>query len=390
MSGDGDDVFQCQSSNYGSAYLIGPLTYSGWIVRRFGYRKAFVIGLCIYALSAILFYPSGAKRSFGGFCAAVFIMGSGLSSLETAGMPYIAVCGPPRWSELRVNLSCALQSSSSVTAIVIASYAILDGKNPHEHDSLKSVQYVYLGIGIFALILACAFFFAPIPEITDADMASQAAASAVVTGWTDKLGAASSFCYSGGQIALTSFFINYATEVDKSLTNKTAAHRLAIAQASFAAARFVCALLMRWLNPRHMLIVASIVTTGILSGTIGAKGGLGVALLTVEFVTKACVSPTTFTLSLRGLGRHTKRGASFLIASIVGGAVFSPLLGAVADKKGMNIAMVVPVVGIGLSIAFPVYANFWKAKELDGFRLGKKGNGDVEKTEGGQPRFEGA
>lgn len=316
-------------------------------------------------------------------------MGSGLSSLETAGMPYIAVCGPPRWSELRVNLSCALQSSSSVTAIVIASFIILDGKNPHEADSLKSVQFVYLGIGCFALMLACAFFFAPIPEITDADMASQAAASALVTGWTEKplrkqyllfLGVASCFCYSGGQIALTTFFINYATEVDKSLSSKTAAHRLAVAQASFAAARFLCAFAMRWLNPRHMLLTASLVTTGVLSSTIGARGKAGVALLTLEFVSKACVSPTTFTLSLRGLGRHTKRGASFLIAAVCGGTIFAPLLGAVADKKGMNIAMAVPVAGLALSLAFPIYANFWKAKELDGFRLGVREANDVEKA----------
>lgn len=77
---------------YFGAYFIGPLTYSGWFLRRFGYRYTFILGLSIYCVGALMFWPSAVKRSFGGFCGAMFLAGSGLSTLETSANPYIAVC----------------------------------------------------------------------------------------------------------------------------------------------------------------------------------------------------------------------------------------------------------------------------------------------------------
>lgn len=81
---------------YFGAYFVGPLTFSGWFVRHLGYRWTFIIGLCIYGVGALMFWPSAKFSSFGGFCGSLFIVGSGLSTLETSANPYIATCGPPR------------------------------------------------------------------------------------------------------------------------------------------------------------------------------------------------------------------------------------------------------------------------------------------------------
>jgi hypothetical protein len=75
---------------YFGAYFVGPLTYSGWFLRRFGYRYTFILGLSIYCVGALMFWPSAVKRSFGGFCGAMFLAGSGLSTLEVSANPYIA------------------------------------------------------------------------------------------------------------------------------------------------------------------------------------------------------------------------------------------------------------------------------------------------------------
>jgi MFS transporter, FHS family, L-fucose permease len=111
----------------------------------------------------------------------MFIVGSGLSTLETSANPYIAVCGPPKWSEFRLELSQSFQAVGSVVAPVLASFVIFknvgtDGK------SLESVQWVYLGIACFVGLLAIVFYFAPLPEITDADMADQAEMTTGATG----------------------------------------------------------------------------------------------------------------------------------------------------------------------------------------------------------------
>jgi FHS family L-fucose permease-like MFS transporter len=128
-------------------------------------------------------WPAGVYRSFGGFCAATFIIGSGLGSLETAANPFMAVVGPPRYSELRINLAQAVQAVGTVAGPVLGSYAFF--KNTADDvASLRNVQWVYLAIAIFVFILAGVFFVARIPEVTDADMAFQA--EETHTGSSDK------------------------------------------------------------------------------------------------------------------------------------------------------------------------------------------------------------
>ncbi len=106
------------SAAYFGAYFVCPPTVSGWILRRFGFRITFMTGLVVLALGCLLFWPSGCYASFGGFCASMFVVGSGLSTLETAADPFLAICGPPRYSEIRLNLAQAIQGVGSFGASV--------------------------------------------------------------------------------------------------------------------------------------------------------------------------------------------------------------------------------------------------------------------------------
>ncbi len=151
---------------YFGAYLVGPPTYSGWIVRRFGYRWTFVTGLVIYGVGALMFWPSAVYESFGGFCGSLFIVGSGLSTLETSANPFIATCGPPRLSEFRLELSQSFQAIGSVIAPLLAARVFFNNVDPTTGGSdLKNVQWTYLGIAAFVFCLAVVFVFSPIPEV---------------------------------------------------------------------------------------------------------------------------------------------------------------------------------------------------------------------------------
>ncbi|KAF2692044.1 glucose/galactose transporter [Lentithecium fluviatile CBS 122367] len=360
---------------YFGAYFIGPLTYSGWIVRKFGYRWTFITGLTIYGIGALLFWPSGVKRSFGGFCGAMFVVGSGLSTLETSANPFIATCGPPKYSELRLNLAQAFQAIGSVVAPVLASFVLF--KNVGSSDnSLQSVQWVYLGIACFVFFLAVVFFFAPIPEVTDADMANQSEQAAENTGYQDKplrrqytlfWGTAAQFCYVGSQVAIAGYFIHYCVEVKPSLSSADGANLLAVAQALFAIGRFVAAFLMKYVKPRLILFFYMTGIIIFIAASIPTSGNAAIAMLSLVLFFESCIFPTIFTLSLRGLGRHTKRGASFLVASVSGGAVFPPILGAVVDARSTRVAMSVPLAGFLVAYSFPIYLNLFKAKELDAY-----------------------
>lgn len=92
---------------YFGAYPLASLGHANWILRHYGYKATFIWGLCLYGVGSLVAWPCILYRSFGGFCAAIFIIGNGLGSLETAANPYITVCGPPKYSEIRINFSQA-------------------------------------------------------------------------------------------------------------------------------------------------------------------------------------------------------------------------------------------------------------------------------------------
>jgi len=364
--------------SYFGAYFIGPLTYSGWIVRKWGYRWTFITGLCIYGVGALMFWPSAVYKSFPGFCGSLFIVGSGLSTLETSANPFIATCGPPRLSEFRLELSQSFQAIGSVVAPLLASRVFF--KNTDSTD-LSKVQWTYVGIAAFVFALAVVFFFSPLPEVTDADMALQAEQCSDLTGYEEKplskqyklmFGVAAQFCYVGAQVAVASQFIRYVEESAK-VDSATASDRYAIGQSLFAIGRFAAAGAFMFIKPRLVLLVFMTMIMIFIGAAMGAYGEGGVACLSLVLFFESCIFPTIFTLSIRGLGRHTKRGSSWIVASVCGGALFPALTGLAADKMTYHKAMCVPLCGFFVSFVFPIYLNTVCKKELDGFRDTKIG-----------------
>lgn len=364
---------------YFGAYFIGPLTYSGWLVRRFGYRWTFIAGLCIYGVGALMFWPSAVYSSFGGFCGSLFIVGSGLSTLETSANPFIATCGPPRLSEFRLELSQSFQAIGSVIAPLLAARVFF--KNTGSKD-LSHVQWTYVGIAAFVFLLAVVFFFSPIPEVTDADMALQAEQVSDTAGLVERplrkqykllFGVAAQFCYVGAQVAVASQFIRFSEE-SAGLTESQASDRYAIGQALFAIGRFAAAGLFMFVKPRWVLLVFMTMIMVFIAAATNVYGEAGIAMLSIVLFFESCIFPTIFTLSIRGLGRHTKRGSSWIVASVSGGALFPALTGLAADNfHSYHKAMIVPLCGFFVSFVFPIYLNTICAKELDDYRTSRIG-----------------
>ena len=257
-------------------------------------------------------------------------------------------------------------------------------------SDLSSVQWTYLGIAAFVFALAVVFFFSPLPEVTDADMALQAEQCAGLTGFIDKpmrrqyklfFGVAAQFCYVGAQVGVAAQFIKYSVESAK-ISDAAASDRYAIGQGLFAIGRFAAAGLMMVVKPRWVLLIFMTGVMVFIAAAMGAEGEGGVAMLSLVLFFESCVFPTIFTLSIRGLGRHTKRGSSWIVASVSGGALFPALTGLAADHMDYHRAMCVPLVGFFVAFAFPIYLNTLCAKELDGFRDTKIGYVDEDGTVG--------
>ncbi|KAJ5888086.1 hypothetical protein N7495_008127 [Penicillium taxi] len=315
-------------ASYFAAYFICPLTISGWIVRRYGFRVTFMTGLAVLAVGCLLFWPSGVKRSFGGFCGSMFVVGAGLSTLETAADPFLAICGPPKYSEIRLNLGQAVQGVGTFIAPLLAS-RVFFANTVDTNAGLKNVQWTYLGVACFVFLLIILFWLAPFPEITDADqeaLEGQIGDQHEDIGpfrkqYTLFLGVMSQFCYVGAQAAVAGYFINFCEETGRDSSTS----------------------------------LAAMTTTGTTS----------VAMIILVLCFESLCFATIFTLALRGLGRHTKRGGSMLVAAISGGMVFPPMMGAVVTKKDAHTAMAIPMMGYVLALIFPIYVNIYKRDIMD-------------------------
>ncbi|KAJ7629566.1 major facilitator superfamily domain-containing protein [Mycena rosella] len=356
---------------YFGAYPLASLGYGNWVLRHYGYRAVFMLGLVLEGIGALLMWPAALKRSFGGFCGATFIIGSGLGCLETAANPYMAVTGPPKYAELRINLAQAVQAVGTVVGPVLGSYIFFKDTGDSV-NSLKTVQWVYLAIAIFVFLLAIVFFFSVIPEVTDTDMAQQADLTHVGEGqgekpfwtqWKVFYAAFAQFCYTGAQVAIATYFINYVTETRANTTASTGAKLLAGAQGCFAVGRFSGSgkpsSIMSYIRPRKVFLAYLTLVIVFSAASVTQRGNTGLAMLMVTLFFESVCFPTIVALGIRGIGRHTKRGSGFIVAGVVGGAVVPPLTAKVADLHNSTaLAMVVPVCFFIAAWSYAICCNF--------------------------------
>ncbi|KAH0563300.1 hypothetical protein GP486_002125 [Trichoglossum hirsutum] len=149
-------------SAYFGAYFVAPLSFGRIVMKTWGFKATFITGLCIYACGTLIFWPSAVLMSFPAFLVSNFIVGLGLSTLEIAANPFIALCGPPEYAEIRLNMAQGIQAIGSVISPILARRALF--KQVQNAPSLVDVQWTYLGIALFDVTLAVVFIYMPLPE----------------------------------------------------------------------------------------------------------------------------------------------------------------------------------------------------------------------------------
>ena len=122
-----------QHSAYYVGYLLGPLTFGRYVFKAWGFKASYMVGLSIYACGTLVFWPSAVLNSFPAFLVSNFIVGAGLSTLELSANPFIALCGPPEYAEVRLNLSQAVQAIGTIVSPILADVAGYGGV-PVVHD----------------------------------------------------------------------------------------------------------------------------------------------------------------------------------------------------------------------------------------------------------------
>jgi MFS transporter, FHS family, L-fucose permease len=348
-----------QVAFYGSYFCLA--LPAAIFIKRFTYQTGVLLGLGMYALGALLFYPSSFIMQYSFFLGSLFILAGGLSILETAANPYILAMGDERTATRRLNLAQSFNPIGSITGVVISKFFILSHLNragaeeraAMPFEELRAIQQIelnavmgpYVTIGFILLGLWILIAVTKMPKASDEEKTIQLwqTIKRLIKNKNYTFGVVAQFFYVGMQICVWSFTIRYVM-AQLHINEAEASSYYIAALIVFMFFRFINTGLMKYIRPETLLSLLSglgIVSTFIViygSGYVGVYGLVAIS---------ACMSlmfPTIFGLASKGLGNDTKIGSAGLIMAIGGGAALPPIQGLISDATdSINVSYWVPL-----------------------------------------------
>jgi FHS family L-fucose permease-like MFS transporter len=342
-------------------YLIMAIP-AGLIMKRFGYKFGIILGLGLFALGAFLFYPAATFGSFYPFLIALFIIACGLACLETAANPYSTALGPKESASQRINFSQSFNGLGWILGPLIGGLLIFGASKTGSANKFDSLLTPYMLIGSVVVLVAIAFIFTPLPDIKEKDIEGSEENPPMRMLLKHPffiIAVVAQFLYVAAQTGINSFFINYVQvpieNVMKSLgyfgdvfmpRNPEQAASLILAfggMGLFWIGRLSGSFILKFLNPSKMLIIYGLISTLLVLLVVLGLGTISVIALFSTYFFMSIMFPTIFALGIRDLGALTKKGSSFLVMAVAGGAFCPPIMGAIADHVSMAIGFLIPM-----------------------------------------------
>lgn len=343
-----------------SAYLVFSIP-SGKIIERIGYQKMMVAGLFTMGLGALLFVPAASVPSFPLFLAALIILAAGITAMQVAANPYVAVLGPARTASSRLNLTQAFNSLGTTVAPYFGGLLILGaGLAPRTADEIRamtpqalhayrlqeasSVKLPYFVIALALIALGVAIAKFNLPHIPEAEGGHAVANDTVWRHPNLLLGTVAIFTYVGAEVSIGSFLVNYMNlpEVGN-LRPEVAAKYLSFYWGGAMCGRFIGSAILQKVPARVVLGFNAVVAAFLVCLSMLSFGHLAMWTLLLVGLFNSIMFPSIFTLGIEGLGPLTGEASGLLIMAIVGGAIVPELQGLLADRVGLHHAFVLPV-----------------------------------------------
>ena len=347
-----------QSANY-MAYFFMAIP-AGILARRFGYKGGIITGLSLIVLGAFWFVTATRIGTYSSFLAGIFVVGAGMTCLETIANPYTTLLGAASGGATRINIAQTFNGVGWILGPMVGGYFAFSSANSADVNS--GLYVPYLGIGIVVLIMLVVFYRAYVPDIEAEEAIPQPGAAGGKPLWRRPhfiLGVVAQFLYVSAQSGIFGFFINYVLENVKATPAEAASWLGAIGFGLFTAGRLFGSVTVSIMKPQNALSLYAVINVVLcLAAMLGGSIGLAALFGTVFFM--SIMYPTIFALGIHGLGEHTKLGSSLIVMSIVGGAIAPPLMGHIADVTSMRAGFLVPLVCF---ILIALYSASWARLE---------------------------
>lgn len=343
-------------------------------IRRYSYKAGVLVGLGLYALGALLFYPAKMTGEYYPFLAAYFILTCGLSFLETSSNPYILSMGTEETATRRLNLAQSFNPMGSLLGMFVAMNFIQAKLNPldtaaraqlddaqfeavKESDlSVLIAPYLAIGIVIFAMFMLILIKKMPHNGDKNHDINFVPTLRRIFSLPHYREGVIAQFFYVGVQIMCWTFIIQYGTPIlmAEGMTEQAAEvmsqQYNIIAMVIFCCSRFICTFLLRYINTGQLLMILAIAGGALVCGVIFMHNIYGLYCLVGVSACMSLMFPTIYGIALTGLGDDAKFGAAGLIMSILGGSILPPLQASIIDRgelfgmPAVNVSFVLPFI----------------------------------------------
>ena len=342
-------------------------------IRKYSYKAGVLMGLGLYAIGALSFFPAKLSGDYHPFLLAYFIMTCGLSFLETSCNPYILSMGTEETATRRLNLAQAFNPIGSLMGMYVAMNFIQNKLNPMDtaeraqlgqaefeaiRDSDLSVLIApYLTVGIVILMMFVVIMVARMPKNADQSHSIDCISTLkrIFSRKRYRYGVIAQFFYVGAQIMCWTFIIQYGTrlfmaqgmeEIDAEVLSQK--YNI-IAMVIFCISRFICTFILRYFNPGALLATLSVAATILTTGVIFIDGIYGLYCLVGVSACMSLMFPTIYGIALKGMGDDAKFGAAGLIMAILGGSILPPLQASIIDCKtlfgmpAVNVSFLIPL-----------------------------------------------
>ncbi|CDF80775.1 L-fucose permease [Formosa agariphila KMM 3901] len=341
-------------------------------VRKYSYKSGILLGLTLYAVGALLFYPAAQYEVFGFFLGSLYILTFGLAFLETTANPYILSMGDERTATQRLNLAQAFNPIGSLFGMFVASKFILvalDSDKRNEAGELifntldeaqKAVirtndlsiirnPYVILGFVVIAMLVIISITKMPNTKKDNKHSSAKSSFQRLFKNGKYKEGVLAQLFYVAAQIMCWTFIIQYAGNLG--IPKAEAQNYNIIAMTIFLVSRFISTFLMKYINSKKLLMIFALCAMATISGVILIEGIMGLYLLVATSAFMSLMFPTIYGIALNGLGEDdTALGAAGLVMAIVGGALMPILQGTLIDMEkigpfsGVNFSFILPFI----------------------------------------------
>ncbi|MAW95417.1 MULTISPECIES: L-fucose:H+ symporter permease [unclassified Leeuwenhoekiella] len=323
-------------------------------VRRYTYKSGILVGLTLYAVGALLFYPAATTGMFWFFCLGLYILTFGLAFLETTANPYILAMGDSKTATRRLNLSQAFNPVGLIAGLLVAKFFVLDLLQSDDVDDFSALDqtqkmliksadlmvirnpYVILGLVVLAILVLIAINKMPQAKGEGATPSIKSTFATLFQNNRYTFGVLSLVLYMGAQIGCWTYIYQYAES--KEISSSTAANYQLAAFVLFTLGRAVGTYLLKFLSPGKLLFYFACLGGLCTLGVIVLEANSGLICLVLVSLFLSIMFPTIYGIALDGLKEdQAKIGAAGLVMAIVGGALLPKIQGMIIDLGGAGV-----------------------------------------------------